>query len=195
MAAGIRPRVAVIWLVLAALVGAIAVIEYRDVVAGRSRDAERDPRLLLPMPVNELGALEVAEAGTRHRFERTAAGAWFYHGAHTGGEGEHTHAVDPDTSARIEQALLAFGRTRIERQLARDGDGATYGVATPRIVILAYRWNESQPRVQYAVGDLAPDALSRYVDVVGGPGLVTIPGYQIDHLLALIEAVRGAAAR
>jgi hypothetical protein len=89
--------------------------------------------------------------------------------------------------------MAAFGRTRIERQLARDREAGAYGVTAPRIVILAYRRQESQPLVQYAVGDVAPDGVSRYVDVVGGPGIVTIPGYQIDNLLALIDGVKSAA--
>jgi hypothetical protein len=32
--------------------------------------------------------------------------------------------------------------------------------------------------------------VSRYVDMVGGAGIVTIPGYQIDNLLSLIAAVQ-----
>jgi hypothetical protein len=185
-----RSRVVVIWLVLAALLAVIAAIEYGDVVAERTRRAERDPRLLLPLPVDQLGAIEIADAGTLHRFERAAAGGWFYHGAHTGREGDHTHAVDPDASRRIEQALLALGRARIERQLPREGDGRAYGLAAPRVVVLAYRPGDRQPLVQYAVGDVAPDGVSRYVDIVGGPGMVTIPGYQVDNLLALVEAVK-----
>jgi Domain of unknown function (DUF4340) len=188
-----RRRVLIIWLMLAGLVGVIAVLEYADLVSARSgRARNADPGLLVPVPIEEMGALEVAAAGTRHRFERTAAGAWFYHGAHTGAEGAHAHSVDPAVSERIEAALRAFGRTRIERQLARDRDADAYGVTAPSLVVLIYRANESQPLAQYAVGDLAPDTVSRYVDVVGGSGVVTIPGYQIDNLLALIQAV-GAA--
>jgi hypothetical protein len=44
------------------------------------------------------------------------------------------------------------------------------------MVILVYRAREAQPLAQYAVGDVAPDAISRYVDAVGGAGVVTIPG-------------------
>ena len=62
-------------------------IEYADVVARGRRAARPTPRLLLPVPVDQLGAIEVADAGTLHRFERDAAGAWFYHGAHAGAGG------------------------------------------------------------------------------------------------------------
>ena len=41
-----------------------------------------------------------------------------------------------------------------------------------------------------------PDTVSRYVDVVGAAsGVVTIPNYQIDNLLALIDSVAGSPTR
>lgn len=192
----LRSRVVAVWLVLAALAGAIAVMEYRDLVAARAgRTGPVDPRRLLPVPVEQLGALEIADAGRLHRFERDADGAWFYHGAHTGAEGDHTHGADPATAQRIGQAVAAFGRARIERHVTGDGGGATYGVTTPRVVILAYRPGDRQPIAQYAVGDVAPDTVSRYVEVVGGPGVVTIPDYQVENLLALVRAVADTAGQ
>ena len=169
------------WLVLAALVGVILVIEHRDRhQEGTAGDA--DARLLLPVPVDQLGAVEVADAGRLHRFERDAGGAWFYHGVHTGSESRHTHGADPALAERIERTLAAFGRTRMERDFP-------LGVATPEVLVLVYRPNESQPLVQYAVGHVAPDTVSRYVMVVGRPVVITIPGYQIDNLLALVRGV------
>lgn len=187
-------RVVAVWSLLAALVVLVVVIEYIDARAPRrGRGGDADARLLLPVPVDRLGALEVADAGTLHRFERDAAGVWFYHGVHGRAEGAHTHAVDPVAAPRIEAALAGFGRTRIERQLARPKDLQVYGLATPRTVILVYRPGEAQPLVQYAVGDVAPDTVSRYVEVVGSPDVVTIPSYQIENLLTLIGAL-GAPA-
>ena len=61
------------------------------------------------------------------------------------------------------------------------------------MLILVYRPDDLQPLAQYAVGDLAPDTLSRYVLVVGSAVVATIPNYQIDHLLGLIEAVAGTS--
>ena len=189
-AGGIRPRLVAVWLVLLGLVGAIVVIERTDLVGSSSRrDGSRDPRMLLPVPVDQLGAIEVARAGTLHRFERDTAGAWFYHGVHTGSEGTHAHRTDPSTAKRIEHAFAAFGRTRIERQFALEAHAKDYGVATPETIILVYRPNDLQPLGQYAVGDIAPDTLSRYLLVVGSSVVATIPNYQIDNLLALIEAV------
>jgi hypothetical protein len=186
-AAGIRPRLVAVWLLLGALVGVIVVIEHTR----SERLSNADPRMLLPVPVDQLGAIEVVDAGTLHRFERDGAGVWFYHGLHTGAEGTHTHNADQVLAERIERALAAFGRTRIERHFALDRVGIDYGVAMPGILVLVYRPNQSRPLVQYAVGDIAPDTVSRYVTVVGSPVVVTIPNYQIANLLGLIQAVAG----
>jgi hypothetical protein len=174
---------------LAGLIGLVAIVEYRDHLHAASRPgADTDPRRLLPLPVSEVAALEVADAGRLHRFERDAGGTWFYHGVHTGGEVSHTHTADPALSARIERAVDAFGRTRMEREFPLGRDGADYGVTTPEVVVLVYRPGQAQPVVQYAVGHVAPDTVSRYVLVVGRPVVVTIPGYQVDNLLALVRS-------
>jgi hypothetical protein len=187
----------VVWVLLAVLVGVIVVIEQTGF--GRTRPVgtgSTDPRLLLPASVAELGAIEVIDAGTLHRFERDASGAWFYHGGHGAAESAHQHTADASAAARIDRTFSAFGRTRVERRIGRERDVAGYGLAAPRVVILLYRPGATQPLAQYAVGDIAPDTVSRYVDVVGGaPGIVTIPNYQIDNLLALIDAVAGAPTR
>ncbi len=188
-----RRRVLVVWSILAVLAGAAGVIELRDVMASRAgRGPTIDARLLVPAPAAELGALEIAAAGTLHRFERDEAGAWFSHGVHTGSEGAHAHAADAGTAARIEQVVQAFARTRVERRLPPGTDARALGLASPRVLVLVYRRGERQPLAQYAVGDLAADTLSRYVDVVGGAGIVTIPGYQIDNLMTLLDAARSA---
>lgn len=183
-----------VWLVLAVLVAVIVAIEHGDRVRARSgAAADRDDRRLLPVPVEQLGAIEIADAGRLHRFARDATGAWFYHGVHSATESAHTHAADPAVAERIERTVAAFGRTRIERDFALAKDGADYGVATPDVVVLVYRPDQSQPLAQYAVGHVAPDTVSRYVMVVGRPTVVTIPNYQIDNLLALVRSVGGAS--
>jgi hypothetical protein len=183
-----------VWLVLAILLAAIVVIEHTDRRRERSAGAgAADARALLPVPVDELGAVEIADAGRLHRFEREAAGTWFYHGAHTQAAAPHQHQADPVLAKRIESVLAAFGRTRIERRFRVDSNGSAYGVATPEILVLLYRPKESQPLVQYAVGHVAPDTVSRYVLVVGSPDVLTIPGYQVDNLLTLVRAVGGSS--
>jgi len=172
------------------LVVAIAALEYGDVVRPTSgREGHGDPRMLLPVPVDQLGAIEVANAGTLHRFERDPAGTWFYHGVHTGSEGTHAHNADAATAARIERAFAAFGRTRIERRFSLTTLSGDYGVTTPETIILVYRPNDPQPLAQYAVGDIAPDTVSRYVLIVGRSVVTTIPNYQIANVLALVASV------
>jgi len=184
-----------VWALLAVLVAVIVIVEYRDRLHAASGTSERDARQLLPLPVNQLGAVEIADAGVLHRFERDAAGQWFYHGVHTGTEASHTHAADPALTQRIERAMAAFGRTRVEREFPLAGAGTEYGVATPQTVVLVYRPRESQPLAQYAIGQVAPDTVSRYVLVVGRPVVVTIPGYQVDNLLALVRSATETTQR
>ena len=188
-------RFVVVWLLLAILAAVIVVIEYAD----RRREASEtarltDARLLLAAPVDELGAIEIADRGRLHRFERDATGAWLYHGIHTAATSEHTHTPDPALAERIAHAFAAFGRARIERQFPLDGEAGVYGVTTPDVVVLTYRRGQSQPLTQYAVGHIAPDTVSQYVMVVGRPVVVTVPKYQIDNLLDLVRLAGGEAS-
>ncbi len=188
-----RRKLIAVWLVLAALVVAIVLIERHDRVTSSTPDTGRDERLLLPVAIEELGAIEVAHEGTLHRFERDATGAWFYHGVHSGAEQQHAHNSDPATAARIEKAFAGFGRTRMERQFPLNLQADEFGVTRPEMFIMVYRPKEIQPLSRYAVGMIAPDKFSRYVLPVGSTWVVTIANYQIDNLLALIQAVAGSA--
>jgi len=199
VSAAIRPRLVAVWLALLALVGAIAVIEYRDRPApptgeaGGAPDPER-AHMLLPAPVEQLGAIEVGVAGTLHRFQRDASGAWFYHGVHAASDqSRHSHQTDPVAAQRIDHAFAGLGRARIERRLPLDVHAAEYGVTSPQMIVLVYRKDEPQPLAQFAVGDIAPDGLSRYVLIVGGSSVVTIANYQIDNLLGLIRDMSSQA--
>jgi hypothetical protein len=198
-AGGRRSRLLAVWLLLAGLVGAIVVSERTDLVGPALRRNSQDgseARMLLPVPVDQLGVIEVVHGRMLHRFERDAAGAWFYH-AHrhdTGTAEGHRHDADPALTERITDAFAAFGRTRIERRFPLKADARDYGVAAPEMLILVYRPHDLQPLAQYAVGDLAPDTLSRYVLVVGSSAVATIPNYQINNLQALIDTVVGNTA-
>jgi hypothetical protein len=187
-------RALVVWGVLGALTLTIGALEYRD----RFRAApgpEADAGRLLPVPVDQLTAVEVANRGQLHRFERDAAGTWFYHGMHTAAAAEHTHEADPALAERIDRAFAALGRARVERQFPLEGDGAAYGVAAPEVVILVYRARDGQPLAQYAVGHVAPDTASRYVAAVGTRRVLTVPAFHIDSLLALVQSAAEASAR
>lgn len=199
MSAGrVSPRLLAIWGLLAVLVAAIVWVELTD--RARTQEEDRaasvsvDPRALLPVPLGQVGAIEIAHAGAVHRFERDAQGLWFYHGAHVSSDPKHTHQTDPERARKIDVALTGFGRTRTERRLPLDKGAEEYGLATPQMVILAYRPQELQPLAQFAVGDIAPDTVSRYVMVVGGTAVVTIPNYQIENLLSLIKAMGDGSA-
>lgn len=190
--ARIRPRLLAVWLALLVLVGAIAAVEYAERVESGGRDGNEardgaDPGLLLPVPMDQISAIEVGHAGTLHRFERDSAGAWFYHGAHTGSEAVHEHRADPAMAERIANAIAALGRTRIERRFALDTQAKQYGVTAPGTLVLLYRTNDPQPFAQYAIGDVAPDTFSRYVLRIGSAEVVTIANYQVENLLALIK--------
>jgi hypothetical protein len=191
---GIRRRTLVVWLLLGALIAGIALIESRnrsrlpEEVAERRYGAEGS-RMLLPAPVEDLGAIELGHAGTIHRFERDAAGAWLYHGIHAQAQAAHEHQTDPAQAQIIEKAFAALGRTRMERQLELDVQANPYGLNSPQMIILVYGRGNPVPMAQFAVGDVAPDGLSRYVLPVGGKYVVTIANYQIENLLGLIGKV------
>jgi len=190
---GVR-RLLVVWVILAMLIAGIAFMEYRN----RSKlpegvaetiHGEEGSRMLLPAAVAELVAIELGHAGMLHRFERDTFGAWFYHGMHTSAQAAHAHQTDPVQAQIIEKAFAGLGRARMERQFKLDVQSGNYGLTSPQMIILVYGKGNPQPLAQYAVGDVAPDGLSRYVLPVGSSYVVTIANYQIDNLLNLIRAV------
>jgi hypothetical protein len=181
---GLPRRLLAVWLVLVALLTVIALLEYDE----RTQTQPEDDTLLLPIPVSELAAIEMGAAGALHRFERDAGGAWFYHGSHAASEAAHAHQPDAAAAQRIGAAFEALGRTRIERRLPYDRNSQQYGVATPPMVLLLYRKGDARPIAQYAVGDVAPDTFSRYLHRVGAAEVVTIPNYQVENLLGLLQS-------
>ncbi len=185
-----RRKLIAIWLVLAALVATIVLIERHDRQAdSKVTVAGRDERLLIPVAMEELGAVEIAHNGTLHRFERDDSGAWFYHGAHASAAQPHAHNADPASAAHIEKALAGLGRARMERQFPLNVQADEFGVTRPEMFIMVYRPKELQPLSRYAVGIVAPDKVSRYVLPVGSSWVVTIADFQIDNLLNLIQSV------
>lgn len=192
----VRPRVLIVWLLLAALIAGIAVLEFRKRSRLPANVAEHvagveGSRLLLPAAIADLGIIEIGYMGTLHRFERDATGAWFYHGVHASAQAAHAHQTDTAQAETIEKAFGALGRTRMERQLKLDVQTNAYGLTSPQMIIIVYAKDNPLSMAQFAVGDVAPDGLSRYVLPVGGNFVVTIADYQITNLLGLIRAVGG----
>lgn len=198
-AGGIRRRVLIVWVILAALIAGVVVREIHNRSRIPERVAEHIPgaegsRVLLPAPVAQLGVIEIVQAGTQHRFERDAAGAWFYHGIHAAAQAAHEHQTDTQRAQTIEKAFAALGRARMERQFKLDVQSANYGLTAPQMIIVVYATGNPLPLAQFAVGDVAPDGQSRYVLPVGSAYVVTIADYQIGNLLSLIDAMAGKPA-
>jgi hypothetical protein len=184
----IRPRLLVVWIALGVLVAGAVVIEFTD--RSPAPGAEQSADALLAIPLDHVDAVEVGHAGAMHRFERDHDGAWFYHGTHASSEAAHDHHADPAKAELITKAFAGLARARIERRLALDAGSTQYGFASPRMLIVIYRANESRPFAQYAIGDVAPDSFSRYVQKAGSTEAVTIANYQVENLVKLIEAMR-----
>jgi len=186
-------RLIVVWLVLLILAGVIGLLKRSDWKASQPDSgiqSEADRRSLLPVPIEELKAIEIGHAGALHRFERDAAGAWFYHahGVNTGVQAPHDHIANATRAEQIARAFGALGRARIERWLG-DEDQQQYGVTRPETLLLVYAEYSAKPLARYAFGDVAPDTFSRYVLMVDASQVVTVANYQAENLLNLIQAV------
>ena len=189
-AGGASRRLVAVWLLLAILAAAIVVIEMGDSAESGHDATHGGERWLLPVEITEVGAIEVMNRGTLHRFERDANGVWYYHGIHADTTGEHGHVTDPVAAEKIDTALVGFSRARKERDFPLNVGNDEFGVTRPEIFILAYGLKDVQPFVRYAVGTVAPDNVSRYVLPVGSAEVVTIADFHIDNLLNLIAAMQ-----
>jgi len=128
-----------------------------------------------------------------HRFERDAAGLWFYHGVHGNADPQHGHTTDPLLAEKIETSLIGFSRTRKERRIPVSEGPEKFGVTTPQMIVLVYAKGQVQPLAQFAIGDRAPDTVSRYVMRVGDSEIVTIANFHFDNLLGMIQIAQAAA--
>jgi Domain of unknown function (DUF4340) len=187
-----RARLIIVWSVVALLLGVIAVDEMleRNASQLQSGDQPREAaRWVLPVPLDQLHAIEIAHGRALHRFERDAHRQWFYHGAHGASAGAHAHPPDAGRTKRIDETLQGLARARNERALSMETGVEQFGLALPRMLILFYGQANAAPITQLAVGDIAPDKVSRYVLPVGGAAVVTIANFHIENLIALIEAM------
>ena len=83
-----------------------------------------------------------------YRFERDATGAWLYRHA-PGDDPSMLHRADPAQSERIAQALAAFGRTPIERSVARGERGDAYGLVNPETIIVLFTKDAARPSLSF----------------------------------------------
>jgi hypothetical protein len=181
-----------LWLAL--LLGAVAAIAVNlnraaVPVADPDGDTAEAPRFLVPVPMDQLAAVELVRRGQIYRFERDGADRWFLHAhEHAAGQSKHGHEADPTETARIVQGLEMFGRTRVERVVGRaDIDDRRFGTATPTVIVNLFERDAVRPVRRLLAGDLAPDGFARYLKITEEAEIVTIPDYQIQTLLDLLE--------
>lgn len=188
-----RSRSLIIWLLLGVLVAGIIGVDRSGILDPDEESAgTTGPVMLLPVSVEQIGAFELGDSGSVHRFERDDTGAWYYHGHADAPETPepHDYKANPAQSELIASALGAFGRTRIQRQVGTGLEGDAFGFAKPGMIIVLYEAGQEQPLVRYVVGDLEPDELRRYLLITDQDTIVTIPNYQINNLRGMVEAVR-----
>jgi len=184
-----RSKIIIIWITVLALAALIFVKERQLAKAEEEPEGNR-PKWLIPIALEEIGAIEVLRKGQLHRFERDDKGIWFYHGQQDGvNAAEHAHRADPLAATTIAEAVAMFSRTRKEQPIPLQPGKDEYGVSRPDILIMVYNPKKSEPVARFSVGIVSPNGYSRYVLPVGATEAVTIPEYQITNLMAMIDAV------
>jgi hypothetical protein len=184
-----RSKLVIIWITVLALAALIFVKE-RQLAKSEEEPEGNRPKWLIPIALEEIGAIEVMRKGQLHRFERDDKGIWFYHGQQdVANTAEHAHRADPLAANTIAQAIAMFSRTRKEQPIPLQPGKDEYGVSRPDILIMVYNPKKSEPAARFSVGMVSPNGYSRYVLPVGANEAVTIPEYQITNLMAMIDAV------
>lgn len=186
-----RKRTLAIILLVIAVLGVVIFIKEREYIKTIEAPAgAHDEKWLFPIPLEEVGAIEVMRKGQLHRFEKDEKGTWFYHGQQDGPNAtEHAHRADPLAANTIVQAIAMFSRTRKEQPIPLQPGKDEFGVSRPDILIMIYREKKTDPVGRFSIGTVSPDGYSRYVLPVGASEAVTIPEYQITNLMAMIDAV------
>jgi hypothetical protein len=159
--------------------------EWQAVAAGGHGDEAQGERSLMPLPIDEVAAVEIFARGAAYRFERDPSGAWLLHRHAPGDDPNMLHRADPEQSARIARALSAFSRTRIERSVAVGGQGNGYGLLDPEAIILLFTGDQTRPPLDFAIGDPA-GGLDRYVLMPDHTEIVTVPEVQIASLMDFV---------
>jgi hypothetical protein len=162
--------------------------EWQAVAAGGHGAEAQAKRSLMPLPIDEVAAVEIYARGASFRFERDSSGAWLLHRHAPGDDPNVLHRADPAQSARIARALSAFSRTRIERSVADGGQGDAYGLLDPEAIILLFTDDQTRPPLDFAIGDPA-GGLDRYVLMPDHTEIVTIPEVQIASLMDFVGAL------
>jgi hypothetical protein len=162
--------------------------EWQAVAAGVRGDETPAKRSLVPLPIEEVAAVEIFARGRSYRFERDSDGAWLLHQHAPGDDPNALHRADPAQSERIARVLSAFSRTPIERSVAEGAPSDAYGLVDPEAIILLFTDDQARPPLDFAIGDPAggPD---RYVLMPDHTEVVTIPEVQITGLMDFVGAL------
>ena len=178
-----------LWLAVLAL--ALAAVVWQAVRPASPAAPDEDNVAATPLiaaPEASWTAVELLGPDGLQRFERDSANRWLKHAEVAGEAADHQHRSDAASAERIAAVFGTFSRTRIERSLAVDpGALAAYGLERPLLIVLI-RGAEGRPVLTLEVGSVAPDGLSRYVRLPRDGSVLTIPGYQIDGLISLVQS-------
>ncbi len=194
---GSRMRRALAWLAL--LLAALGFIAWQlQHPAVRTVDADEQPGTpLISAPLADWAVVELLHQGARQRFERDSAGQWLQHAALADEASNHTHRSSPAADQRIGSVLAVLARARIERILPIDislpARLAGWGLANPALIVLIHG-QDGRVLITLELGDVAPDGLSRYVQVPQTRQVVTVPNYHATGLLTLLAAPSPAAS-
>jgi hypothetical protein len=163
--------------------------EWATVANGGPGDEAPARRALVPLPLDDVAAVEIFGRSKSYRFERDAAGAWLLHRHAPGDDPNMLHRADPAQSERIGRALAMFGRTPIKRSIARGERGDAYGLVNAETIIVLFTEDETRPPLSFTVGDPTSDGRGRYLLMPDGTEIVTIPDVQLAHLIDLADAL------
>jgi len=208
-------KLVLIWVLLGSFAAFIFITKKNAPIPQAVVEA-RDSRWLVPVAVEEIGAIEIILEGKSHRFERDTQGAWFFHQQHADSAALNVHNAD---AKQVETITLAFNMlTRAQREQKityedkcnslvgssshprHNGPEAAkpvcinpladeYGVGMPAVLVIGYKSNELQPAFNLAFGKTTPDSYSRYVLPFGSNILYTVPNFQYTNLTDLIASV------
>jgi hypothetical protein len=155
--------------------------------------ARYSAKLLLPVSLEQIWAIEVAFEGKLHRLERDGNGNWFLHvGQHTHSGNSPAHVADPTQARVIANALEAFDQTQIESLVMHHAGPEQIeqcGLSRPVIIALVYARDSSSPLARIEIGNAAADAFGRYVRLAATGDVVTIAAYESARLIELLKAI------
>ena len=179
-------RATLLWLLLLTVAVLGIAWQLRHAPAPTAHDDDDKPaELLVPAPLADWRSLELLVQGQRLRFERDGSGAWYRHAEVAGEAPRHAHTADPTAARQLADSLATLSRARIERTLA-GGEGRlpNYGLANPPLVVLV-QGEGGRVLQTLALGDVAPDGLSRYAHLPQTHRVVTLADFQARGLMSL----------